>query len=54
MLYKFLLLLISFIIMIISCSESDVSTTELANTSTPLLASTPNYVSIYQLESAFT
>ena len=40
MLYKFLLLLISFL-MIISCSESDVSTTELEPTSTPLIASTP-------------
>ena len=40
MLYKFLLLLISFV-MFISCSENDVSTTELAPTSTPLLASTP-------------
>ena len=40
MLYKFLLLLISLLIFI-SCSENDVSTTELAPTSTPLLASTP-------------
>ena len=40
MLYKFLLLLISFL-MIISCSESDVSTTELAPISTPIPASTP-------------
>ena len=39
-LYKFLLILISFL-MIISCSENDVSTTELTPTSTPLLASTP-------------
>ena len=39
-LYKFLLILISFL-MIISCSESDVSTTELEPTSTPLIASTP-------------
>ena len=39
-LYKFLLLLISFV-MFISCSENDVSTTQLAPTSTPLLASTP-------------
>ncbi len=39
-LYKFLLLLISLLIFI-SCSENDVSTTELAPTSTPLLASTP-------------
>ena len=36
MLYKFLLLLISFV-MFISCSENDVSTTELAPTSTPEL-----------------
>ena len=40
MLYKFLLLLISLLIFI-SCSEKDVSTTELAPTSTPLPASTP-------------
>ena len=40
MIYKFLLLLISFL-MIISCSESDVSTTELAPTSTPIPVSTP-------------
>ena len=39
-LYKFLLILIS-LLMMISCSENDVSTTELAPTSTPLLASTP-------------
>ena len=39
-LYKFLLILIS-LLMIISCSESDVSTTELEPTSTPLIASTP-------------
>ena len=45
MLYKFLLLLISFV-MFISCSENDVSTTELAPTSTPLLASTPLPASI--------
>ena len=38
--YKFLLLLISFL-MIISCSDNDVSTTELEPTSTPLIASTP-------------
>ena len=38
--YKFLFTLISFL-MIISCSESDVSTTELEPTSTPLIASTP-------------
>ena len=38
--YKFLFTLISFL-MIISCSDNDVSTTELAPTSTPLLASTP-------------
>ena len=38
--YKFLFTLISFL-MIISCSENDVSTTELAPTSTPLIASTP-------------
>ena len=40
MFYKFLLILISFLIFI-SCSENDISTTELAPTSTPLLASTP-------------
>ena len=40
MLYKFLLLLISFV-MFISCSENDVSTTELAPASTPLPASIP-------------
>ena len=39
-LYKFLLILISFL-MIISCSESDDSTTELKTPSTPLPASTP-------------
>lgn len=44
MLYKFLLLLIS-LLLFISCSENDVSTTELAPTSTPLPASTPIPVS---------
>ena len=39
-LYKFLLILISFL-MLISCSESDDSTTELKTPSTPLPASTP-------------
>ena len=40
MLYKFLLLLISLLIFI-SCSENDVSTTELTPTSNPLPVSTP-------------